>query len=144
MTVTIGGIISWLAPILSTIIITAATASINAQAKKHERVAEERHQETEKKREAEARWRSDVISRLDDMEAKLNRSVSQQAVQIRSDIVHKSHRYLDDLGRASSEEKETLNDAYKQYCEFCEDLDIENDFIDLLVQRVMELPEREV
>ena len=28
MTVTIGGIISWLAPILSTIIITAATVSI--------------------------------------------------------------------------------------------------------------------
>lgn len=144
MTVTIGGIISWLAPILSTIIITAATVSINAQAKKHERVAEERHQETEKKRKQEAEWRNEVISRLDDMEDKLNRSVSQQAVQIRSDIVHKSHRYLDDLGRASSEEKETLNDAYKQYCEFCEDLDIENDFIDLLVQRVMELPEREV
>ena len=44
MNVTLGGIISWLAPILSTIIITAATVSINAQAKKHERVAEERHQ----------------------------------------------------------------------------------------------------
>lgn len=101
---------------------------------------------------AESRaWRSGITNRLNDMEGKLdelekkqNRSISQQAVQIRSDIVHKCHRYLDDLGRASSEEKETLNDAYEKYCEFCEDLDMENDFIDLLVQRVMELPEREV
>jgi hypothetical protein len=106
---------------------------------------------TDAKRKAEAEWRDSIDKRLNDMEDKLdelekkqNRSISQQAVQIRSDIVHKCHRYLDDLGRASSEEKETLNDAYEKYGEFCEDLDMENDFIDLLVQRVMELPEREV
>lgn len=106
---------------------------------------------TDAKRKAEAEWRDSIDKRLNDMEEKLdeleakqNRSISQQAVQIRSDIVHKCHRYLDDLGRASSEEKETLDDAYEKYCEFCEDLEMENDFIDLLVQRVMELPEREV
>lgn len=99
---------------------------------------------TDAKRKAEADWRDGVTRRLDDMEDKLNRSVSQQTVQIRSDIVHKCHRYLDDLGKASSEEKETLNDAYKQYREFCKDLDIENDFIDMLVGRVMKLPEREI
>ena len=106
---------------------------------------------TDAKRKAEAEWRDSIDKRLNDMEDKLdelekkqNRSISQQAVQIRADIVHKCHRYLDDLGRASSEEKETLNDAYEKYGEFCEDLEMENDFIDLLVQRVMELPEREV
>lgn len=106
---------------------------------------------TDAKRKAEAEWRDSIDKRLNDMESKLdelekkqNRSISQQAVQIRADIVHKCHRYLDDLGRASSEEKETLDDAYKKYCEFCEDLDMENDFIDLLVKRVMKLPEREV
>lgn len=106
---------------------------------------------TDAKRKAEAEWRDSIDKRLNDMEEKLdeleakqNRSISQQAVQIRSDIVHKCHRYLDDLGRASSEEKETLDDAYEKYCEFCEDLEMENDFIDLLVKRVMELPEREV
>lgn len=100
--------------------------------------------DTDAKRAAEAQWRESIDKRLDDMEEKLNRSVSQQTVQIRSDIVHKCHRYLDDLGRASSEEKEALNDAYEQYCRFCSDLEIENDFIDMLVARVMELPEREV
>lgn len=100
--------------------------------------------DTDAKRAAEAEWREGIDRRLDDMEEKLNRSVSQQTVQIRSDIVHKCHRYLDDLGRASSEEKEALNDAYEQYCTFCADLEIKNDFIDMLVARVMELPEREV
>lgn len=139
-----GDLIAWAAPIASTIIVAAATASINSHIKRRDQVADERHAETEAKRKAEAEWRDDVTKRLDDMEAKLNRSVAQQAVDIRSDIVHKCHRYLDDLGRASSEEKEVLNDAYEHYCAFCEDLDIENDFIDQMVARVMELPEREI
>lgn len=140
----VDAIVTWLAPIISTIIVTAATASINASVKRHDQLADERHAETEAKRKAEAEWRDDVIKRLDDMEDKLNRSVMQQAVQIRGDVVHKCHRYLDDLGMASSEEKETLNDAYEQYCEFCVDLGIENDFIAQMVQRVMELPERQI
>lgn len=105
---------------------------------------DERQAKTDEERRRRSEWRDGITKRLDDMEDKLNRSVSQQTVQIRSDIVHKCHRYLDDLGRASSEEKETLNDAFKQYREFCKDLDIENDFIDMLVDRVMKLPEREI
>lgn len=138
------GIIAWLAPILSTIIVTAATASINAKIASGERKRDEARAETDAKRAAEAKWRNDVDKRLSDMEDKLGRSITQQTVQIRSDIIHKCHRYLDDLGRASSEEKETLSDAYEQYCKFCEDLEIENDFIDMMVSRVMALPEREI
>lgn len=137
-------LISWLAPILSTIIITAATASINAHLQRSQKLADERHAETEAKRKAEAEWREGVTKRLDDIEDKLGRSISQQASQTRSDIVHKCHRYLDDLGRASTEEKEALSDEHKQYSEFCDDLGIDNNFIDELVQRVMDLPEREV
>lgn len=138
------GIIAWLAPILSTIIVTAATASINAKIASGERKRDEARAETDAKRAAEAKWRDDVDKRLSDMEDKLGRSITQQTVQIRSDIIHKCHRYLDDLGRASSEEKETLSDAYEQYCKFCEDLEMENDFIDMMVNRVMALPEREI
>jgi len=137
-------IIGWLAPILSTIIITAATASINAHIKRRDKVADERHAETEAKRKTEAEWREGVTKRLDDIEDKLGRSISQQASQTRSDIVHKCHRYLDDLGRASTEEKEALADEHKQYSRFCDDLGIDNNFIDELVARVMDLPEREV
>lgn len=172
MTVTIGGIISWLAPILSTIIITAATASINAQAKKHERVAEERHQETEKKRKAEAEWRVDVdrlmqeqgdalksvandredwyawraemISQMQAQDARIDTILQAQCTQMRSDIIHKCHRYLDDLGRASTEEKQALNAEHEDYTAMCEANHIVNNFVDKLVERVMQLPEREI
>lgn len=137
-------VVGWLAPIASTLIVCAGQLALNTSFKRVDEKHDAEKAETDAKRKAEAEWRDDVTRRLDDMEAKLNRSVAQQAVDIRSDIVHKCHRYLDDLGRASSEEKEVLNDAYEHYCAFCADLDIENDFIDQMVARVMELPERDI
>jgi hypothetical protein len=137
-------IIAWLAPIAATLVTLAGQLWLNGRFKRADEKRDAARAETDAKRKAEAEWRDSVTQRLDDMEDKLNRSVLQQTVQIRSDIIHKCHRYLDDLGRASSEEKETLSDAYEQYCKFCADLDIENDFINMMVARVMELPEREV
>ena len=87
-------------------------------------------------------WRRKTDKRLDAIEEKQNRSIAQQAVDIRSDIIHKCHRYLDDLGKAGIEEKEALHDEHEQYAKFCEDLGMDNNFIDDLVQRVMDLPER--
>lgn len=100
--------------------------------------------ETEAKRAAEAAWREEVDKRLADIEEKMDRTILQQAMQIRSDIVHKCHRYLDDLHAASIEEKNVLADQHKQYSQFCKDLGIVNDFIDNLVAKVMELPNREI
>ena len=99
---------------------------------------------TDEKRAKEAEWRDSIDKRLTDIEDKQDRSIAAQAAQTRSDIVHKCHRYLDDLGRASTEEKQALKEEHEQYAQFCEDLDLENNFIDIMVQRVMELPEREV
>ena len=138
------GIVTWLAPILSTIIVTAATASINAQVKHHELIAEERHSETEAKRKAEAEWQESVIGRLDEQDRRLDTVLSLQCSQTRSDILHKCHRYLDDVGKASTEEKEALKAEHQDYADICKANGIENEFIDLLVQRVMELPERDV
>lgn len=137
-------IATWLAPIISTIIVTAATASINAQVKHHEMIAEERHNETEAKRKAEAEWQASVIGRLDEQDRRIDTVLSLQCSQTRSDILHKCHRYLDDIGRASTEEKDALKAEHKDYAKICKENDIENEFIDLLVQRVMELPERDV
>lgn len=137
-------LIGWLAPILSTLIVCAGQLALNARFKAADEKRDQARAETQAKRDAEAEWREGVDKRLSDMEDKLGRSITQQTVQIRSDIIHKCHRYLDDLGRASSEEKKTLSDAYKQYCKFCEDLEIENDFIYMMVSRVMALPERDI
>lgn len=170
MTVTIGGIISWLAPILSTIIITAATVSINAQAKKHERVAEERHQETEKKRKEEAEWRGDVdrlmqeqgdalksvandrsdwyawraemIAQMQAQDNRIDTILQAQCTQMRSDAIHRAHRYIDDLGCASVEEKQSFYAEWEEYQRICEAYGITNNFVDGLVQQVMSLPDR--
>lgn len=120
------------------------------QRKLNQRMDESEHKrndaraETEAKRAAEAEWRDSVTKRLDEIESKVDRSVTQLAMWTRSDIVHKCHRYLDDLGKASIEEKQALHDEHVQYSQFCDDLGVDNNFIDNLVARVMELPERDV
>ena len=140
----LGHLLAWLSPILSTIIITIATAHINAKISEGERKRDEAREETAEKRRAEAEWRESVDAKLSEIEGKVDRSISAQAAQTRSDIVHKCHRYLDDLGKASIEEKQALHDEHVQYSQFCDDLGIDNNFIDDLVQRVMELPERDL
>jgi len=137
-------LIGWLSPILSTIIITAATASINAHIKRRDKVADERHAETEAKRKAEAEWRDKVVKRLDKQDETISTILTAQCSQMRSDIVHKCHRYLDDLGRASIEEKNALKAEHDEYSAVCEANGIVNSFVDMMVQRVMDLPEREV
>lgn len=165
-------ILGWLAPIISTIIITAATVSINAQAKKHERAAEERHQETEKKRKAEAEWRNcverqiseqaealkhvaddrvdwyswreEVVRLMNTQDRKIMSMLKSQVTQMRSDGLHKAHRYIDDLGCASTEEKDAFWAEYKEYCSLCKQYGIENSFVDELAKQVMSLPTREI
>lgn len=107
--------------------------------------------DTDAKRAAEAKWRDSVDQKLEelakgmnDVDSKVNRQIAIQAADTRSDIIHKCHRYLDDLGCASTEEKNALADEHKQYTEFCKDLDIDNNFIDLLVEKVMQLPGRDI
>ena len=132
--------VTWAAPIASTVLTTYLVALISRADKR-----------TEEKRSKELEWRDSVDVKLEelakginDVDDKTRRSIAVQAAQIRSDIIHKCHRYLDDLGRASTEEKEALSDEHEQYARFCADLDVENNFIDALVERVMNLPEREV
>lgn len=137
-------VVGWLAPIASTLIVCAGQLALNASFKRVDEKRDAEKAETDAKRKAEAEWREGVIKRLDEIEGKVDRSIAQQAMWTRSDIVHKCHRYLDDLGKASIEEKQALHDEHVQYSQFCEDLGIDNNFIDNLVARVMELPEREV
>lgn len=136
--------IQWLAPIISTIIVTAATASINAHLQRSQRVADERHAETEAKRKAESEWQECVVKRLDGQDERIDTILTAQCSQMRSDIVHKCHRYLDDLGKASTEEKDALKAEHEEYSAVCKASGIVNNFVDMMVQRVMELPERDV
>lgn len=168
----LGPIIGWLAPILSTIIITAATASINSHMKRHDELADARHAETEQKRKADAEWRDavdkllaeqaealkhvaedrvdwyawreEIVKLMDAQDERIMSVLKGQCTQMRSDVLHRAHRYLDDLGMASTEEKNAFWSEYEEYCELCEKYGIDNSFVDELAQRVMQLPEREI
>lgn len=136
--------LGWAAPIASTVIVTALTAQIKARQDEAERKRDEAQAETDAKRRAEAEWRERISERLDDQDKKIGMLMSAQCSQIRSDIIHKCHRYLDDLGMAGVEEKQSLHAEYEDYQRLCAESDVENHFVDQLVTRVMALPEREL
>lgn len=140
----VSAILGWLAPILSTVIIAAATASINAKIAEGERKRDEDRASTEAKRKAEAEWRSRIEERMDEQDEKIMSMLKSQVTQMRSDTLHRVHRYLDDLGCASTEEKSAFWAEYEEYCRLCEQYGIENNFVDELAKRVMALPEREI
>lgn len=100
--------------------------------------------DTDAKRAAEAEWRERVVKRLDKQDERIDTILTAQCSQMRSDIVHKCHRYLDDLGKASTEEKDALKAEHEEYSAVCQANGIVNNFVDMMVQRVMELPERDV
>lgn len=136
--------LTWAAPIASTVIVTFLTAQINLRTKREEETREERHAENDARRKKEAEWRERVEQRLTEQDMKMDVVLALQCSQMRSDITHKCHRYLDDLGRASTEEKQSLWAENEDYRRVCEANGIENHYIDALVERVMELPERSI
>ena len=129
--------IQWVASIVSTLIITACTAAINkwmAESKK------DREREEAERKE----WRKGVDERLEKQEKVMDSMLNLSCSNSRGDIVHKCHRYLDDLGCASHEEKQALWAQHADYELVCNENGIDNDYVRKLVQRVMELPEREI
>ncbi len=137
-------VINWFAPLASTIISAAFLALISQKAEVWRELREQDRRDTDEKRRVEAEWRESVDRRMEDQDRKIDSILSAQCSQMRSDIIHKCHRYLDDLGKASTEEKQALYQEHREYAAMCEANDIVNNFVDRLVARVMELPEREV
>ena len=137
-------VIAWAAPIASTIIVTFATAVINARIKEGEKKRDAARAEAEAGRKADQQWRDSITARMDEQEGRIDILLSAQCSQMRSDAIHKCHRYLDDLGCASVEEKAALHEEYEDYQALCTVAGVENHLIDKLMDRVMALPEREV
>lgn len=135
-------------------IIDAATVSVLVQAaglaiiagitKRADEKRERARADTDAKRKAEAEWRDTIVSRLDKQDERISSILTAQCSQTRSDIIHKCHRYLDDIGKASTEEKKALKQEHDEYEEICAANGVVNNFVDLMVKRVMDLPEREI
>lgn len=165
-------IIAWIAPIIAALFTCAGQLWLNRKFKRADEKRDQARADTDAKRRSEAEWRNDVdrlmkeqssalrsvaddrvewyawreqiISQLSNQDNRIDTILKAQCSQTRSDIIHKCHRYLDDLGRASTEEKEALHAEHEEYTAMCEANDIVNHFVDGLVSRVMELPEREM
>lgn len=137
-------ILTWVAPIVAALLTCAGQLWLNARFKRADEKRDQARADTDAKRRAEAEWRDAIDRRLDHQDERIEAVLQVQCSQTRSDIIHKCHRYLDDLGRASTEEKAALHAEHAEYAAMCEANDIVNSFVDKLVERVMQLPEREI
>ena len=148
--------LAWLSPILAAIAICAGQAvvklgqdSLVRKMDEGERKRDEARSEAEAKRAEEAKWREEMERRMDDFEKmlesmskKIDSTLKGQLTDMRTDIVHKAHRYIDDLGCASTDEKNAFDAQYKMYSQLCDENGIKNDFISTLYSQVMALPGR--
>lgn len=75
-------------------------------------------------------WRTSMDGKL----AIINESL---VCVMRGDLIHKAHRYIDDRGYATIEEKDSWHEEWTQYQAVCP----KNGFIDALAEQVMALPE---
>ena len=136
--------VSWLAPIASALVICLGQLMLNRRFKRSD---EKRERERKKAADEQAKddeWKSEIIKRLDSQDKKIDDLLDSQCSQIRSDIIHKAHRYLDDMGCASVEEKNSLFAEYEDYLVLCEQTSTQNHFIDKMIDRIVSLPEREL
>ena len=130
--------IGWVAPIASTVIVTALTAQIKARQDAAERKREEAQAETEAKRRAEAEWRERMDGSMADIDAKLD--VLNEATQttMRTTLLHYIEKYLT-RGWVTPEERASLMDMHRKYAALNA-----NGFIDGYMRRVAELPDKEI
>lgn len=139
----INSIWAWLAPIAAGFLTLAGQLWLNQRFKRADEKRDQARADTDAKRAAEAEWRECVVERLDKQDERIDTILTAQCSQMRSDILHKAHRYIDDLGCASTEEKEALWAEWEDYSAICDANNITNHFIDKLANQVMTLPNRD-
>lgn len=115
---------------------------LNAKFKSAEDKRDAARAETDAKRAAEAEWREGITTRLDAQDERIDTILTAQCSQMRSDLIHRAHRYIDDLGCAGTEEKQSFWAEYEDYMRICDASNIVNHFIDNLAKQVMALPNR--
>lgn len=135
-------LVTWAAPIVAALATCAGQLALNARFKMADEKRDSARAETQAKRDAEAAWRDSVEVRLSEQDGKIDAVLRGQTTQMRSDLVHRAHRYIDDLHAASTDEKQAFWAEYEDYVAICEANGITNSFIDNIAQQVMELPNR--
>lgn len=138
-----GQVLGWCGPILAALATCAGQLWLNQRFKRADEKRDAAQAQTDAKRKTEAEWRDDIDKRMNCQDTKIESVLEAQCTQMRSDITHKIHRYMDDLKCASTEEKDSLWAEYEVYCDICIKHGIRNHFVEQLVKQVMDLPDRE-
>lgn len=138
-----GKALGWFGPIVAALLTCSGQLWLNQRFKRADEKRDAAQAQTDAKRKAEAEWREDIDKRMNCQDTKIESVLEAQCTQMRSDITHKIHRYMDDLKCASTEEKESLWAEYEVYCDICAKHGIKNHFVEQLVKQVMDLPDRE-
>lgn len=144
-TMQIKELIDWLAanPLTLGLLTLAGQLWLNQRFKMADEKRDSARADTEAKRAAEAEWRECVVTRLDKQDERIDTILTAQCSQMRSDLIHRAHRYIDDLGCAGTEEKQSFWAEYEDYVSICDANNVMNHFIDNLANQVMALPNRE-
>lgn len=137
-------LLAWAAPIVAGFVTLAGQLWLNQRFKMADEKRDAARTETEAKRKAEAEWRDEVSKHFAAQDDKIQAILKAQVTQMRSDMLHKIYKYIDELGCLSTEEKSAFWAEFQEYCGLCEKYGIENDFVNELVHRVMELPPRPI
>lgn len=142
-------LVTWAAPIAAAILtcfgqmlVAVGQRKLNLRMDEDERNRKEARAKTDEKRRLEAEWRESIDERLKGQDVKIDTVLTAQCTLMRTDLVHKAHRYIDDLGCAGVEEKQAFWAEYEEYQQICSANEIVNHFVDHLVRQVMDLPDR--
>ena len=130
--------------LLIPLLLLAGQLWLNAQFKAADEKRDMVREEAEERLRETLRWRSNMEKLVSDQDKRVGIILSAQCTQMRSDIIHKAHRYIDDLGCAGIEEKKSFYAEYEEYQRICEENDIVNHFVDRLAESVMKLPDRNI
>lgn len=128
--------------VLSALVQAAGLALIAGLQKQADARRESIRAESESERAERRDWRERVDMRLERQDKRLETVISTQCTLMRTDLIHKAHRYIDDLGCAGVEEKQAFWAEYEEYQAICEENDFVNHFVDHLSKQVMALPDR--
>lgn len=106
--------VNWLAPIASTVIVAAATASINSKIAAGERKRDEARADTEAKRKAEAEWRESVASHMQAQSQQMSLMTTALQSTMRASLIHNAEKYFS-RGSITPEEHASWCDMHDKY-----------------------------
>ena len=106
--------ITWLAPIISTLVICAGQLALNTRFKRADEKRDQARAETQAKRDAEAEWRGRIEASVSDLKKEVTQSKDAQQSTMRQSLIHSYEKYVT-RGWLTTEELSAWLDMHDKY-----------------------------